>query len=838
MEMGELEVLAALGRRAVACGMGVDELMAPLAESASSGLGASGGPDGPGVPAAGDVVAGSRASSAAAGFSPSSAVAVSADPARPVRETRHAWCQMCGPAKVACSTLCTLENGRWTHVEGNPSALNNGRHGSRSLCAKGNAAPQILYDPHRILYPMRRVGAKGEGRFVRCTWDEALDAIAQRLQTLIDEHGPECYGVLSPQAYPVLRTVGRRFLNVLGSPNYLHSGICALQRRASKTVTIGAAVCPPAQPDKTRLLVVWGANPENSAVNQGAVRARLDALAAGATVVDIRPLMDPLAAKADVWLPVRPGTDGALALAFLHVIIGEGLYDRAFVDEWCHGFDELAAHVRSFPPEWAAPITGLDADAIHRVARMMGAMAPMGILYGNGIGDQAVDGHWACAAICLIEAITGNLDVPGGGGAPVPPGKPLVRVAPIDVLTERMPLSDEDRANGWCAGASKLAAPETPRWYQSPATWESGPNSAYFRALMGVARDEPRHLRAVLGQASNPFGATRQPARVAEALRKLDLYVVHDARWHPACDFADFVLPACTHYECSQQIGVKNGPEGTFVAVTQPLAKPMGESRSDWDLYLGLAGALGLGADFWDGDMDACLREQLAGSGLTLEELRAAPAGVFRERPADARPPEPARRDYARLFACLPQGKVQCANDWLGGRADNRDEGALGRLPEFTGPPEGPVETPELAREYPLVLSDVHAYRLCNHSYYVDAPWLHALQPVPWVKINPVTAARYGIEDGAWVRVESPHGRVRLVAEYFEGVAPGVLMTRRGWWRATTPDDPAERALFAWQSDSSVLYDTDESRFDRFHSAMAKQTLVRIAPWEEGMEDE
>lgn len=355
---------------------------------------------------------------------------------------------------------------------------------------------------------------------------------------------------------------------------------------------------------------------------------------------------------------------------------------------------------------------------------------------------------------------------------------------------------------------------------------------------MGVARDEPGHLRAVLGQASNPFGATRQPARVAEALRKLDLYVVHDTRWHPACDFADFVLPACTHYECSQQVGVKNGREGTFVAVTQPLARPMGESRSDWDLYLGLAGALGLGADFWDGDMDACLREQLADSGLTLEELRAASAGVFVERPVDARPPEPPRRDYARLFAQLPHGKVQCANDWLGGRPDNRDEGTLGWLPEFTGPPEGPAETPELAREYPLVLSDVHAYRLCVHSYYADTPWLHGLQPAPWVKINPATAARYGIADGSWVRVESPHGRVRLVAEYFEGVAPGVLMTRRGWWRATTPDAPAERVRFAWQSDSSVLYDTDEGRFDPFHSAMAKQTLVRIAPWEEGDGDE
>ena len=208
-------------------------------------------------------------------------------------EVRHAWCQMCGPAKTYCSTLCHVVDGKWVAVEGNPKARNDGGcagASGRALCAKGNAAIQMVEDPSRLRYPLKRVGPKraagpgGEGAFERCTWDEALTDIAWRLARLKRDHGAECFGILSPQAFPVLGTLGRRFLNVYGSPNYLHSGICALQRRASKTVSIGRASCAPAQLDKTKLLVNWGANPENSGVTRSGIAARLDAQDAGLQV--------------------------------------------------------------------------------------------------------------------------------------------------------------------------------------------------------------------------------------------------------------------------------------------------------------------------------------------------------------------------------------------------------------------------------------------------------------------------------------------------------------------------------------------------------------------------
>ena len=269
----------------------------------------------------------------------------------------------------------------------------------------------------------------------------------------------------------------------------------------------------------------------------------MNAKEGGMQIVDIRPMQEGLGAHADYWLPVRPGTDTALALAFLNIIIGEDLYDHDFVENWTTGFDELAEHVTQFTPAWAAEITGLPEEQITEVARLMGTVKPMGINCGNGIGDQANDGHWTVACACLIEAITGNLGIAGGGGAGMVMPEPLIKTKGIDLLTDRLPESDEDKANGWMAGVSKLVAPETPRWFQDMVTQESGPTSAYNKGLQSILTEDPYPLRFVFGQSSNPMSATRQPKTIAEALKKLDYYVVMDTAWNSSCDYADIVAP-------------------------------------------------------------------------------------------------------------------------------------------------------------------------------------------------------------------------------------------------------------------------------------------------------
>ena len=752
----------------------------------------------------------------------------------PVVEVKHAWCKMCGPARTHCSTLCTIKDGRWTHVEGNPEAGNNYGRGSKTLCAKGNAAMHTVYAPNRLMYPMKRTGEKGDGKFEQITWDQALDEIAAKLKEQKEQYGAESYGVLSPQYYAVLGDLGRRFLNVHGSPNYLHSAICNSQRMFSRLVTLGgphhfgATNTAAGQPDKTKLLVNWGYNTENSAINQGDPHTRLTGQENGMQVIDIRPMQEGLGAHADYWVPVIPGTDGALALAFLNVIIEEKLYDADFVANWCLGFDELAEHVKQFPPSWAAPITGIPEERIVELGRLMGTVKPMAINIGNGIGDQSADSHWTVATVCLIEAITGNLGIAGGGGAAMVMPEPLIKTNPIDPLTDRLAASEEDTANGWMAGVAKLVAPETPRWFQTPQTQESGPTSAYNKGLQSILSEKPYPLRFVLGQSSNPMSATRQPKTIVEALKKLDYYVVMDVAWNSSCDYADIVLPAATQYETSDQFSVNNGPEGTFIGINQVIAEPLGESRSDWQYYLDLAVKMGYGDDFWNGDLDAMLSEQLDGSGVTLEELREK-GFIFKERTDGAQPTEPVYQDYETMFASLPQGKVQCVNEWIGGKPNATDTGNIEKLPVYKGAPESLDGTHDLAAEYPLVISDVHAYRLCNHSYYHDVPYLREMQPEPWVKINPATAQQYDIADGDWVLIESPHGSIKMVARYFEAINPNVLMTKRGWWEPCDELGLPGYGCLDGGSEVNVLYDDTIANYDGFTSSMAKQTLVKIS---------
>lgn len=457
---------------------------------------------------------------------------------------KHNWCQMCGPARTHCSTLCYLKDGRFVNVEGNPDAGNNFGRGSRTLCGKANAAMQVPYSSQRVLYPMKRTGEKGEGKFERITWEQAIQEIADKLKEQKEQYGAESLGILSPQFYAVLGTLGRRFLNVHGSPNYMHSAICNSQRMFSRLVTLGgpnhmgATDTAPGQIDKTNLLVSWGYNSENSAINQGNPNSRLNRIEEGMQVIDIRPMCDALANRATEWVPVRPGTDCALALTILNYIIENDLYDHDFVENWCEGFEELAEHVKQYTIDWASGITSVPADQIERVAHMMGTIKPMGINVGNGIGDQQNDGHATVVAVCLIEAITGNLGIAGGGGAKMIPPATLIPTKGIDILTDRLPETEEDKKNGYMAGVSNLVAPETPRWFQTMKTQESGPTSAYYKAIMSVLTEDPYPLRCIIGQSSNPLSATRCPKKVEEALKKLDYYVVMDTCWNSSCNYA------------------------------------------------------------------------------------------------------------------------------------------------------------------------------------------------------------------------------------------------------------------------------------------------------------
>lgn len=733
------------------------------------------------------------------------------------------WCHGCAASALNCAVLCHVVDGKFVRIEGNPEAGNRGVRGSTSLCAKAHTAIQYQYSPNRLTYPMKRTGEKGEGKFTRISWDEAMETIVAKLKEAKEKYGPESYCHMVSEFYPPRDQVARRFLNIYGSPNYSECALCHGPRYLAATCTIGFCSEAPDDWSASKLIVNWGSNCENSGVNQGGPNGLLDALANGVKMIDIRPMMDPMASKADQWVPIRPGTDCALALAILHVIIGENLYDFEFVSEWCHGFDKLAEYVAQYSPEWAAPITGIEAEQIAQLARTMATTKPMVIKTGNGVGDQQNDGTSAMMAIVLIEAITGNLDVPGGnfGGYNMPTMIPT-RSFFVETLLDRLPADAYDKllAPSYARDLQKLPQNVSPVGFHTP-------QSASYKVLKALLTGKPYVPRVLSAQQTSVLSQLRNPEQQAEALKKADFFFVMDQYWSPAVDYADIVLPASSLYEQSHNLGTKNGPDGTWIGIRNKVVEPLGESRSDWQFWLDLAVMMGYEEDFWGGEMDNCLREQLEPSGISLEELRESPRGIFVER-TEPLPPKEYRR-YAQLFANLPHGKVQCYNEVIGGKLDADEKNTLPYLPEYKGPPEGISQTPELVEEYPLIMSDVHAYRLDQHSSYTGLPYLRELQPYPWVKINPATAQKYGIGNGDWIKVESPHGWVKMVAEYFEGIAPDVLMSKRGWWQKCDELGLPGHSYLNGGSEVNVLYNGDDTLFDGCSSQMAKQTLVRIS---------
>ncbi len=782
------------------------------------------------------------AMTAATGMVATPLVASAADDAPKGKvEVKHMWCQMCGISETYCGTLCTVEDGVFTHVEGNPLAGNNYEHGGRTLCAKGNCAPQLVYDPSRILYPMKLVGEKGSGKFERITWDEAMQTIADKLKKNAEEYGPETFFILSGQSAEVVDVLGMRFLNLYGSPNWCHNGICWDQRETTKACTIGGASTFPGQIDKTKLLVCWGHNKENTGVNQtrGQNNNRLTERDRGMVTIDIRPMLNTLGAHSDIWVPIRPGTDGALALAILNVIIGEDLYDHDFCDKWVNGFDKLVEHVKQFTPEWAANITGLPVEQIYQIARMMGTMKPMALMDGNGFGDQTNDGTWTAVSIFLIQAITGNLDIAGGNGAGLIYPDPMFEISDMTWFLssmhkfDKLEETEEDKAHGWPAGTSKLLAPEFPRDFYKDFCYSL--SSCNPRVIEMIDSDHPKKPRVLFSHATNSLSALRQPKRMKECLAKCDFHFTMDTNWNPTCDYCDIVLPACTAYETQDQLHIVNRLQGTFLGINHKLIEPLGESRSDWSFYADLACRMGYADDWWGGEVDGQLRELLEGSGITLEELRKPEydKGYFVERPAAEQVMrEPKYQRYEELFSKLPNNKVQAYHELFGGKVDNTDNGTLGYLPEYVGAPESLAGTPEIAKEYPLIFSDVHGHRLAEHSHRNNLPWCREIEPYPWCKLNPETGAKYGIADGDWMRVESPHGWVVLKAKYFEGISPEVLMARRGWWQDCQGLDLPGYGFEDGGSECNVLYDSNPANWDKFSSASAKQTLVKISKFE------
>jgi anaerobic selenocysteine-containing dehydrogenase len=557
------------------------------------------------------------------------------------------------------------------------------------------------------------------------------------------------------------------------------------------------------------LIVVWGANPVYCGTPTGNLKRILDAKERGARLIVIKPEMQPDAAKADMWVPIRPGTDGALALAMLNVIINENLYDKDFVSRWCYGFDKLVPHIQKYTPEWAEPITGLPADQIREVARLYGTAKSACILAGNAF-DQTVDSNNAVRAVAILIAISGNLDRPGGNTVPTGSTMPVPKSIH---LRERY-------TQDW---VDKLVGPEIASCFQP---FIEGTASAYYRCLDSVLTGKPYPIRTIIAPGTQPTVITRSSRRIVEALKKLEFFVVIDVMRTSSMPWADVVIPVATMYECDHPFEAPMMGMGDWIMARNKVIEPLGDYKSDYEFWLDLAVKMGYGDGFWHGSIEECLNYQLENFGMTMEELRAHPAGITYElKPM-------VYEKYEQIFSTpstrlsgapyLPQGKVAIYNTTF-------EENGFSPLPEWTEAPESPTATPELLKKYPLVFFDTHTSEVYNHGWLRNLPYLREIQPDPWIHIHPETARARGIADGDWVIVESPHGWIKVKAIYFPGIRPDTVMSLHGWWQGCDELGLPGYPILDGGANVNVLYNSDPDKaFDPMVTAMPKQTLVEV----------
>ncbi len=638
-----------------------------------------------------------------------------------------------------CTLLVETNEGRIESIRPDPQGPLSQGH----MCPKARALPELLDHPQRLRRPLKRIGPRGSGQWAEIEWPEALAFAAEGLNRVRDEYGARSVAFCQGAPKGLEHFVLIRLANTFGSPNVVGpQNVCHMPREIPSMLTAG--FFPVADFAKSsEAVLVWGSN--LTATNEeGVICTRLlnNLSASGAPLIVVDPRRTELAKKADLWLPVRPGTDLALALGFLHVIINEGLYDRSFVEDYTHGFDELAEYIMNFPPEQAADLTGMDVADLESAARIYGRARPGIIQWGNGIEQNGHNFDTARALLCLM-ALCGNLDAPGGNVAASPP--PTVRLGEF-VRGDLQPKRAREMlsASHGPAPGFVIVPPE------------------HFK--QAVLSGEPYPMRAAYVQVSNPVLAWSDSRSTYETLKTLDFLVVTETFLSPTAALADLVLPAATEFEYNDlgHFGLAHG----FILARPRVVEPPPECWPNAKILNELAKALGL-ADLWWDDYEDMLEDILAPSGINYSEL--AERGILRG---------PVRYyKYKDKGFKTPTGRVELL-------LSKAQKVGLNPLPTWSGPAEPENDN------FPLLLTG-HKSRnfFCSDHRYLEG--LRGREPEPLVEIHPDTAGEANAADGDEVVIETKAGRIRVKARITEGIRPGVISVVHGWWRPEMgPENP------------------------------------------------
>ena len=650
-------------------------------------------------------------------------------------------CGMCGGDY--CGIDVYVEDGKIVKVKGSKDhRVNQG-----VLCPKARATIELEYDPQRLSHPLKRAGDAWQ----RISWDEALDIIAEKLTGIKERYGAQALAVHEGESLEQFIRDGwaRRFMNLYGTPNWVQNDhMCYLPAVIAERLTYGVEEIDGFEAEYAGCILLWGANPVTSHVTTH-WRYITQARKRGAKLIVIDPRLSRSAQKADIYAPIRPGSDIALALGLINFIITQKLYDADFVGQWTSGFDQLAERVRPFTPEKVESITGVAANDVRRIAEIYATHTPGWMDAGNALEHHSNSAQ-TLRALMILKVLTGNIDVPGG-----------------NVLIDRLPLTDVTLREKRPVGLKPLGTSQYPLFVEFG---EFVPGDVLIETLL---TDEPYPIKAMLFNGGNPARTWPNSQRVEAAYRRLDFMVVMELYMTATARLADIVLPAASQFEKTQLIA-HTAPFGvdkpTWYLSLRKRISDSGERRSDWWFWKALAQRMGYGDYYPWADEKEAIDYQLEPLGITAADLEANPAGMFYGQP-------PKYRRYEKEGFCTPTGKVELYSHVLASYGYDP-------LPHYEEPAESHARAPETAKNYPLILNAGRRVAAYTHSRHRDLSELRRIEPEPYAEIHPTTAQEYGIGDGDWIVVESLRGAIEIRASLTKDIVPGVVNLFHGWEEA------------------------------------------------------
>lgn len=642
----------------------------------------------------------------------------------------------CALCVNCCGINAYVREGKLVKVEGmQEHPINRG-----ALCPKGEKLVEYVYSPDRLKYPMKQEN----GNWRKISWDEALDTIAAKIADIKEKHGAKALAVHCGSVgveHLEAAFFAQRFRGAYGTPNFfsVESG-CFRQRILTRQMTFGRYITEDVE--GANCIVLWGHNPDDS--RWLVADWTREAVRKGAKLIVVDPRRIPLA-KEGIHLQIRPGTDCALALGMLNVIISEGLYDKAFVEEWTVGFDKLKEHVKQYSPERVEEITWVPASDIKKCARIFATHKGASIVQGTCSLDRQFNDVQNSRALAILQIVTGNIEVPGGWVA-----NKILPLTDLRILVEEKPIGADD-------------------YPLHNELW--GRLAAYGHAMVlpdVILTEKPYPVKALIVTAGNPALTMPDSKNYKKALEKLDLVVTIDLFMSETCELSDIVLPACSFLE---QTGIGGYPIGlmhgiSYMMLRRKVIEPIGESMPDWKIWSELGRKMGYDKYFpWKTD-EEMVEHLLEPSEVTLKQLEEHPEGIlYAPKAYDL---------YKKIGFKTPSKKIEIFSETL-------QQAGFDPLPTYVEPSQSPVRTPELAKEYPLILTTGARIREYIHTQLRNVPEIRGQAPDPLAEIHPSTAAKYGIVDGGKMVVETKEGSIRINAKVTQDIAEQVVSVPHGW---------------------------------------------------------